>query len=98
MNTQNAGRQKRIANGKRGSALMEVVIVCVLVAAACLIGVIAFGRAIFRSTDVMDKGLTGQGNLAGTALSCPAEGYRKQAEDDISESKKFAGEFSDTKQ
>ncbi len=84
--------------GRRGSISMELVVVCVLIAAACLIGVAVMGRAIFRNTDVMNKGSTGQGELGATALSCPKEGYRKQADDDIKESIKFNSEFSDTKQ
>ena len=84
--------------GRRGAVSMEFVVVCVLIAAACMIGIAVMGRAIFRSTDLMSKGASGQGELAATAVSCPEEGYRYQAEDDIKESKKFAGEFSDTKQ
>ena len=89
-----ANAQKR----KRGAASMEMVIVCVLIATVCLVAVAVLGRAIFRNTDVMNKGVTGQGNRAATAVSCPKEGYRKQAEDDIKESDKFVREFSDIKQ
>lgn len=88
----------RIERFRRGAVMMETVIVCVLIAAACMVAVVVFGRAIFRNTDVMNKGVTGRGEAAATALSCPQEGYRKQAEDDIKEAVKFAGEFSDTKE
>lgn len=88
----------RIERFRRGAVMMETVIVCVLIAAACMVAVVVFGRAIFRNTDVMNKGVTGRGDAAATALSCPKEGYRKQAEDNIKEAVKFAGEFSDTKE
>lgn len=81
-----------------GSVTMEMVIICVLIAAACLLAIIAFGRTIRRNADVMDKGLTGRGNRAGEVQSCPNEGYRKMADEDIKEAVKFAGEFSDTKE
>ena len=83
---------------ERGAASMEMVVICVLIAVACLVGVVVFGRAIFRNTDVMNKGVSGQGEGAGTALSCPKEGYRKQANDDVSEDVKYNREFSDAKQ
>jgi len=83
---------------KRGATTMEVVVVCVLIAAACLVGVAVFGRALFRNTDVMDKAVNGQGNRAGTALQCPKEGYRKQANDDMQEAVKYNREFSDAKE
>ena len=83
---------------RRGAVTMEMAIICVLVAAACVIAVIAFSRTIRRNADVMDKGLTGRGNRAGEVQSCPNEGYRKMADEDIKEAVKFAGEFSDTKE
>lgn len=83
---------------KRGAASAEMIIVCVLIAAACLVGVAVFGRALFRNTDVMDKAVNGQGNRAGTALQCPKEGYRKQANDDMQEAVKYNREFSDAKE
>ena len=82
---------------KRGAVSMEMVVICVLIAAACLVGVVVFGRALFRNTDVMDKGVTGQGSRAATALSCSDEGYRKQASDDIKEAVNYNKEFSDAK-
>lgn len=83
--------------GRRGAVSMELVVVCVLIAAACMIGIAVMGRAIFRSTDLMSKGASGQGELAATAVSCPKEGYRKQVEDDVKEAEKFNSEFSDIK-
>lgn len=94
MKIENANQNPAHAR-KRGAATMEMVVICVLIAAACLVGVIVFGRAIFRNTDVMNKGVSGQGEQAGKAMSCPKEGYRKQAEDDIKEAVKYNKEFSD---
>ena len=80
---------------RRGAVTMEMAIICVLVAAACVIAVIAFSRTIRRNADVMDKGLTGRGNRAGEVQGGE---YRKMAEDDMKEAVKFTGEFSDTKE
>ena len=82
---------------ERGATMVEIISICVLIAAACLIGVAVFGRALFRNTDVMSKGTMGQGNSAGTALQCPVDGYRKQANDDMPEAVKYNKEFSDAK-
>lgn len=91
-------QQDRVHARERGATTMEMVIICVLIAAACLVGVAVFGRALFRNTDVMNKGVMGQGERAATAISCPAEGYGKQAEDDMKEAVKYNKEFSDAKQ
>lgn len=77
--------------GRSGAALMEYVIVAVLIAVACLVGVVVFGRGIIRNTDIMGKGATGRGARAGEA----AETYRADAEADIKEAEKFPREFSD---
>ena len=74
--------------------MMEMVVISVLIAAACVIAVVVFGRTIVRNADLMDKGVSGRGNRAGEA----SEQYRKDAADDIKEAVKFAGEFSDTKE
>ena len=79
------------AKMRRGAALMEYVIVAVLIAAACLIGVIVFGRGIIRDSDIMNKAATGRGQRAGEA----AEIYRADAEADVKEAEKFPKEFSD---
>ena len=74
--------------------MMEMVIICVLIAAACVIAVVVFGRTVVRNTDLMDKGLVGRGNRAGEA----SEQYGKDVADDMKEAVKFTGEFSDTKE
>lgn len=82
---------RRAAKMRRGAALMEYVIVAVLIAAACLIGVIVFGRGIVRNTDIMNKATAGRGQRAGEA----AETYRADADADVKEAEKFPKEFSD---
>ena len=77
--------------GRRGAALMEYVIVAVLIAAACLVGVIVFGRGIVRNADIATKAAAGRGVRAGEA----AEIYRADADADIKEAEKFPKEFSD---
>ena len=83
----------RVAKMRRGAALMEYVIAVVLIAVACLVGVIVFNRAIVRNTDVMDKAIGGRGSRAGEA----AEIYRCDTKDDSKEAEKFPNEFSDIK-
>lgn len=89
--------RNRAHEHERGAVTMEMVIICVLIAAACLVGVIAVGRAMFRDTDVMNKAVRGEGGPAANAISCPKEGYRVQAEDDIKEADKFSKDISGLK-
>lgn len=77
--------------GRRGAALMEYVIVAVLIAVACLVGVVVFGRGVVRNADIATKAAAGRGVRAGEA----AEIYRADAEADIKEAEKFPREFSD---
>lgn len=79
------------AKMRRGAVLMEYVIVAVLIAAACLVGVVVFGRGIIRNADVATKAASGRGVRAGEA----AEIYRADAEADMKEAEKFPREFSD---
>ena len=83
-------RRERL-RGRRGAALMEYVVVVVLIAAACLVGIIVFGRGIVRNADIATKAASGRGGRAGEA----AEVYRADAEADIKEAEKFPREFSD---
>ena len=71
--------------------MMEYVIVAVLIAAACLVGIVVFGRGIVRNTDIATKAAAGRGVRAGEA----AEVYQADAEADIKEAEKFPREFSD---
>lgn len=85
------GDGKPRLRGRRGGALMEYVIVALLIAAACLVGVVVFGRGVIRNADIMNKGVTGRGARAGEA----AETYRADAGADVKEAEKFPKEFSD---
>ena len=76
---------------RRGAVLMEYVIVAVLIAVACLVGIIVFGRGIIRNTDIATKAASGRGVRAGEA----AEVYRQDTDEDIKEAEKFLKEFSD---
>ena len=82
---------RRAAKMRRGAALMEYVIVAVLIAVACLVGVIVFGRGIIRNTDIMGKAASGKGARAGEA----SEIYRADTEADLKEAEKFPNAFSD---
>lgn len=91
----NNGKSKGRAHAReRGTITMEMVVICVLIAVACLVGVFAFGRALLRETHVMGEGISGQGVRAGKAISSPG-GYRDQLEDDMKDAGKFHKEFSD---
>lgn len=81
----------RAAKRRRGAVLMEYVIVAVLIAVACLVGIVVFGRGIVRNTDIATKAAAGRGVRAGEA----AEIYRVDADADIKEAEKFPKEFSD---
>ena len=93
MNSDN--KKNRVHAFERGAVSMEMIIICVLIAAVCLVGVIALGRAMFRDTDVINKAV--RGDDPAKAISCPDEGYRKQAEDDIGEADKFSKQMSGQK-
>ena len=79
------------AKMRRGAVLMEYVIVAVLIAVACLVGIIVFGRGIIRNTDIATKAAAGRGVRAGEA----AEVYRQDTDEDIKEAEKLLKEFSD---
>ena len=79
------------AKMRRGAVMMEYVIVAVLIAVACLVGVIVFGRGVVRNTDLATKAAAGRGVRAGEA----AEIYRGDTEADVKEAEKFPKEFSD---
>lgn len=82
---------RRSAKMRRAATLIEYVVVAVLVAAACLVGVVVFGRGIVRNADIATKTASGRGVRAGEA----AEIYRADTEADIKEAEKFPREFSD---
>ena len=82
---------KMLLRGRRGATLMEYVVVAVLIAAACLVGVVVFGRGVIRNSDIATKAASGRGGRAGEA----AEIYRADAEADIKQAEKFPHEFSD---
>ena len=79
--------------GRRGAVMMEYVVLAVLIAAACVVAVVVFGRGIVRNTDIMNKATVGRGSRAGEA----AEIYQQDVADDVKEAKKFANTFSDAK-
>lgn len=79
---------------RRGAVMMEYVVVAVLVAAACVVAVVVFGRGIVRNTDLMSKAAAGRGVRAGEAAAV----YQADAEADVKEAQKFANQFSDVKE
>lgn len=87
----------KMRNRQCGVTTMEMVIICVLVSAVALVAIIALGRAIFRDTDVMGKAVMGDTGRATRAVSCPNQGYKVQAADDIDQAQKFAEEMAKVK-
>lgn len=83
-----------MSKSRRGAVMMETVIVCVLIAAACLIAVVVLGRSIARGTGIMDRAVSGQGVEAGEW----SDKAKQRASEETQEAVKFAGEFSDTKE
>ena len=79
---------------RRGAALMEYVIVAVLIAVACLVGIVVFGRGVVRNTDIATKAAAGRGVRAGDVVVT----YQEDAEADIKEAEKFPNAFSDVGQ
>ena len=79
---------------RKGAVMMEYVIVAVLVAAACVIAVVVFGRGVVRNTDLMNKAASGRGSRAGEA----AEIYQQDVEADVKEAQKFPSQFSDVRE
>ena len=89
-----AMRRNPAAGFRRGSVQMEYVVLAVLIAAACVVAVIVFGRGIVRNADLMNKAAAGRGSRAGEA----AEIYQEDVEADVKEARKFTSTFSDTKE
>jgi len=78
---------------RKGLALMEMTVLCVMIAAAVVIAVIVFGQTIWRGLDVMKGATAGYGCESGDA----AKEYAEQAASDAAKADKFPEEFSDVR-
>ncbi|MBO7482300.1 MAG: hypothetical protein J6U17_00240 [Kiritimatiellae bacterium] len=92
--TTGAAAKRRPHGFRRGAVMMEYVVLAVLIAAACVIAVIVFGRGVVRNTDLMNKAAAGRGSRASEA----AEIYQGDVEEDVKEAQKFTSQFSDTRE
>jgi len=76
---------------RKGLALMETTVLCVLIAAAVVVAVIVFGQTVWRGMDIMKGATAGYGAESGVA----AKEYSEQASSDAEKANKFPEEFSD---
>jgi Flp pilus assembly pilin Flp len=72
-------------NKRRGAVMMEYVIVGVLIAAACVIGVVVFSRSVLYGFDVTGKGATADSAKA----KKNQEQYRQQLDVDSKDAKAY---------
>jgi len=70
---------------QRGAVMMEYVIVAVLIAAACVLGVVMFGRSILYAFDTGARGATADS----AAVKKSQEAYRKQLDQDSQAAKDY---------
>lgn len=76
---------------RKGLALMETVVLCVMIAAAVVVAVIVFGHTVWRGTDIMKGATAGYGLESGKA----AQEYSGQTKSDTDSAAKFPKQFSD---
>lgn len=76
---------RRFVSDETGAVMMEYVIVGLLVAVACLLGIVVFSRAIFGGFDTAQLGATGDSKNSKGAQ----EHYRKQVGTDSETAKKY---------
>jgi Flp pilus assembly pilin Flp len=78
-------KKNRPKNRRRGAVMMEYVIVGVLIAAACVLGVVMFGRSILYAFDTGARGATADS----AKVKKSQEAYRKQLDDDSKAAKDY---------
>ena len=79
---------RRLLDEEKGAVMMEYVIVAVLIAAACVVGVVVFSRAVGGGFVTPARGVTGNHSEA-------AEMHRQQQSDRSADGEK-AREYSDS--
>jgi Flp pilus assembly pilin Flp len=78
-------RYDKANRNQRGAVMMEYVIVGVLIAAACVLGVVVFGRSILYGFDMGGKGATADSAKAKKGQ----DQYRQQLDDDSKGAKAY---------
>lgn len=78
----NSNRRKQ---SERGAVMMEYVIVAVLIAAACILGVVVFSRSILYGFDMSARGATADSDK----VKKSQEAYRKQLDEDSKDAKAY---------
>ncbi len=70
---------------QRGAVMMEYVIVGLLIAVACILGVVMFSRSILYAFDSSARGATADSN----ATKKSQEAYRQQLDQDAKDAKSY---------
>jgi hypothetical protein len=78
-------KRNRSKQRQRGAVMMEYVIVAVLIAAACVLGVVMFSRSVFYGVDMGAKGATGDS----AKVKKSQDAYRKQLDQDSKAAKDY---------
>ncbi len=78
-------KRNRSKQRQRGAVMMEYVIVAVLIAAACVLGVVTFSRSIAYGFSIGAKGATADSADAKTSQ----KNYRLQLDDDTQTAKDY---------
>lgn len=78
-------KDKRDINEQRGAVMMEYVIIGVLIAAACVLGVVMFSRSILYAFDTGARGATADSK----ATKKSQEAYRTQLDQDAKSAKAY---------
>lgn len=72
-------------SSRRGAVMMEYVIVGVLIAAACVLGVVTFSRSVLYAFDMSGKGATADS----TKVKKGQDQYRAQLDEDSKGAKAY---------
>jgi hypothetical protein len=78
-------KSKSSRYGQRGAVMMEYVIVGVLIAAACILGVVVLGRSVFYGLDLGAKGATADS----AKVKKGQTQYRTQLDEDTQGAKEY---------
>lgn len=70
---------------QRGAVMMEYVIVAVLIAAACVLGVVMFSRSVFYGVEMSAKGATADS----AKVKKSQDAYRQQLDQDSKAAKDY---------
>lgn len=79
-------KKETLKRGQRGAVMMEYVIICVLIAAACVLAVVVFSRSVLYGFDSARRGALVDSQTGGKAR----EAYQGQIANDLQKVKEGA--------